>query len=192
VTTSNVSIANEALQLLGSSRKLESLTQDHPNARTMNAAFERTRQSLIRRYEWSFAKKRASIAADGDQTVWGEHNRYSIPNDYLRLTRNNETGFSVDWQIEGGFIVTDDDSPLEVIYIADIDDPNAQDSLFREAFANRLAFVTCKEITGSTDLHRVLNGDFKDVIAEAKQTNAIEKPAQGQNEEDDTWLLARH
>lgn len=189
---SNVGIANEALSLLGSSRKLESLDQDHPNARTLNAAFDRTRRSLIRRYEWAFAKARASIAADPDQTVWGEHNRYSLPGDFLRLTRDNETGFSVDWKIEGQFIVTDDDAPLEIIYIADVEDPNAQDALFREAFANRLAFVTCKEITGSTDLHRVLNKDYDDVIAEAKLANAIEKPAQSLDAEDDSWLLARH
>lgn len=192
MSTSDVDIANEALQLLGQPRRLESLTQDHPNARTMNAAFVRTRQSLLRRYEWSFAKMRASVAADPDQTVWGEHNRYTLPNAFLRLSRDNETGFSVDWKIEGAFIVTDDDSPLEFIYIADMTDANAFDALFREAFANRLAFVTCKEITGSTDLHRVINKDYDDVIGEAKLANAIEKPAQKLDDEDDSWLLARH
>jgi hypothetical protein len=192
MSDSNVAIANEALQLLGSSRKLESLSQDHPNARTLTAAFDRTRRSLIRRYEWGFAKKRASIAADGEQTTTGEHNRYGLPNDYLRLTRDNETGFSVDWKIEGQFIVSDDDAPLEIIYIADIDDPNAFDSLFREAFANRLAFVCCKEITGSTTLHDSLNNDFKTILADAKLANAIEKPAADLDAEDDSWLRARH
>ena len=38
MAVSEVSIANAALQKLGSPSRLESLTQDHPNARTMNAA----------------------------------------------------------------------------------------------------------------------------------------------------------
>jgi hypothetical protein len=189
VATSDVAIANRALQLLGSSRKLESLTQDHPNARSMNAAFEPTRRSLIRRYEWGFAISRDSIAADGDQTEWGGHNRYSLPNDFLRLTRDKERQRASDWRIEGLFIVTDDASPLDIKYIADITDPNAFDSLFHEAFANRLAFVTCKEITGSTDLHKTLNKDYDDVIAEARMVQAIEKPAQELPEDD--WIAAR-
>ena len=36
---SRVQLANRALQKLGAKR-IESLTQDHPNARSMNAAFE--------------------------------------------------------------------------------------------------------------------------------------------------------
>lgn len=191
MAVSNVSIANRALQLLGSSRRLESLTQDHPNARSLNLAYDSTRQALLRRYEWGFAIRRASIAADGDQTEWGEHNRYSLPNDFLRLSRDDELGFSKDWKIEDTFIITDDDSPLEIRYIVDVTDPNSFDSLFREAFENRLAYVTCKEITGSTDLHRELNANFKEIIAEAKLVQAIEKPAQALDDEDDTWLRAR-
>lgn len=193
---SETSIANAALQLLGESRRIESLTQDHPNARSMNAAYERTRKSLLRRYDWGFATRRASIAADGDQTTWGGHNRYSIPNDYLRLIRDDEFGIELDWKIEAGaegeglFIVTDDGSPLEIRYIADVIDPTSFDALFREAFENRLAAVCCKQVTGSSDLKDRLEEDFKTIIAEAKLVNAIaDKPAQEFPE--DSWLAAR-
>jgi hypothetical protein len=189
VATSDVAIANRALQLLGSSRKLESLTQDHPNARSLNAAYEPTRRSLLRRYDWSFAISRVSIASDAAQTTWGKHNRFSLPNNFLRLIRDPERACAPDWRIEGLFIVTDDDSPLEIRYVADVTDPNSFDSLFHEAFANRLAFVTCKEITGSTDLHKTLNEDFKEVMGEARLVQSIEKPAQEAPE--DTWVSAR-
>jgi hypothetical protein len=128
---------------------------------------------LLRRYTWGFSIRRASIAADGTQTVWGSHNRYSLPNDFLRLTRDNETGQAVDWRIEGGdegdgsFIISDDDSPLEIRYVARVEDPNAFDSLFVEAFASWLAHDACKEITGSTDLKRNLKQDLDDAIADA-------------------------
>src|SRR5437773_2024005 len=100
MATSEVGIANAALGKLGSSRKIESLTQNDPNARTMSGAYVRIRDALLRRYTWGFSIRRASIAADGSQTTWGKHNRYSLPNDFLRLTRDNETGRAVDWRIE--------------------------------------------------------------------------------------------
>jgi len=52
--TTNVSIANRALQKLGA-KSIESLTQDSPNARSMNTAFVKIRDKLIRKYPWSFA-----------------------------------------------------------------------------------------------------------------------------------------
>jgi len=196
MATSNTAIANAALQLLGESRSLESLTQDHPNARRMTSAFERTRRSLLRTYDWGFATRRASIAADGDQTEWGGLNRYSLPNDFLRLIRDDESGFAVDWQIEGGdegegtFIVTTSGSPLEIKYIADVLDPNSFDVSFREAFENRLAFVTCKQVTGSNDFQDRLREDFKVIVAQARQIGAIaDRPAREFPE--DSWLSVR-
>src|SRR3954468_7053964 len=109
---SKVAIANRALQKLGAKR-IESLTQDHPNARSMNVCFDQIRDALLRRYIWTFAKRRDSLAADGDQTVWGGHNRFSVPNDFIRLVRDDESGFRVDWDLESDdtgtqFIITDD------------------------------------------------------------------------------------
>jgi len=186
---SNVGIANLALQKLGSPKRLESLTQDAPNARTLTACFESVRRAELRRYTWGFSIKRASIAADGDQTVWGSLNRFSIPNDYLRLIRDDESGFALDWHLEGLFIVTADSAPLDIKYVADITDPNYYDSLFVEAFASKLAYQTCKEITGSTNQQAVAKQDYDFAIAEAKRIGAIEKEAQAFPE--DLWITVR-
>lgn len=192
--TSKVEIANGALQRLGAER-IESLTQGSPNARTMNAAFNRVLKAEMRRYDWGFATRRASIAADGSETKWGSHKRYSVPNDYLRLLRDDESDAHVDWRIEVGasgegvFIVTDDASPLEIRYIAFIEDPNYYDSLFIEAVECKLAEVCCKEVTGSNDLKDRMKDDYRDAIAEARRLGAIEKPAQTILDSD--WITAR-
>lgn len=189
MAVSNVAIANGALQKLGA-RRIESLTQDAPNARSMNAVFERVRASLLRRYDWSFAIKRASIAADSTQTTWGELNRFSLPNDYIRLLRDNETQQKLDWKIEGRYIVTNDAAPLEIRYLADITDPTLFDALFVEAFEWRLAYVTCKEITGSDAAKSDVAGSFQEVIDDAKLYGAIEKGAI--ESDDDPWWNARY
>lgn len=189
MAVSKVLIANVALQKLGSPTRLESLTQNHPNARTMNAAYNTIRDAEIRRYDWGFAIKRVSIAADPDQTEWGQWNRFSLPGDYIRLIRDDETGKSVDWRIEGQFIVTADAAPLSIRYLARIEDPNFYDSLFIEALAAKLAYQTCKEITGSTNQQAICKDDYDFAIAEAKRTGAIEKPAQDAPEDD--WVNVR-
>lgn len=189
MAVSKVQIANLALQKLGVSRKLESLTQDHPNARTLNLAFEPIRRAELRRYNWSFAIKRESIAADGDEPTWGDWTQYSLPNDFLCLIRDDETGQRVDFKIEGLFILSQNAAPLEIRYVADIDDPNYYDALFVEAFASKLALQCCEEITQSTSRKASCESDYEKAIAEARRVGAIEKEAQ--QFPDDDWLNAR-
>jgi hypothetical protein len=189
MATSNVQIANLALQKLGQSRKLESLTQDHPNARSMNLAFEPTRDALLRRYAWSFAIHRESIAADANGPAWGNWNRYSLPGDFLRLLRDDESGIETDWKIEGLYILSADSSPLQFRYIRKITDPTYYDAMFVEAFACALALRTCKEITGSNALIAELKDDFDTAIEEAKNAGALEKRTE--DEADDDWVTAK-
>ena len=186
--TSKVDVANGALQKLGAKR-IESLTQDHANARSMNAAYTSVRRAMLRRYNWGFAISRASIAADADDSLWGDWNRYSLPNDFLKLIRDDESGQFVDWKIEGLYILTADASPLEIRYVADIDDPNYYDALFVEAMSLKLAIETCEEITQSTSKLAGLQARYDEAIAEAKKEGAIEKEAQAFMEDD--WIAVR-
>jgi hypothetical protein len=188
MAVSETQIANRALQKLGAAR-IESLTQNSPNARSMAAAYAMTRDAELRRYDWSFAIKRDSIAADANDTSWGGWKRYGLPNDFARLIRDDETQAYVDWRIEGRYIVTADDSPLKIRYIARVEDPNLFDPLFIEALACKLALETCEEITQSTSKKQSIKDDYDIAIAEARRLGAIEKPAQEFNE--DPWLSAR-
>lgn len=194
MATSKVAIANLALQKLGAKR-ISSLSQDHPNARSMNAAYDACRQKELRRYEWNFSIRRTSIAVDPTQTAWGSHNRFGLPGDYLYLIRDDETGQSVDWTIEAGsasegrFIITDDATPLPIKYVADIDDPTFYDSLFVEVLACSLALHCCEEITGSTAKKDGIAKDYLFAVQQATSQGSIEKPAPAFPEDD--WLNAR-
>lgn len=197
MAASNVAIANLALQKLGADR-IESLTQDHPNARSMNACFERVLEAELRRYDWAFAITRASLAADASDTLWGGWNRFPLPNDYLRLLLDDESLGVVDWRIEGKYepgaepelcIVTKDAAPLDIRYIARVTDPNAYDALFIESFACKLAVQTCKEITGSTGAVQEIRDQYKVAINEAKRLGSIERAEKDPPE--DEWIEAR-
>ena len=188
MATSRIAIANGALQRLGAKR-IEALTENSPNARSMNAAIDRVLKTEMRRYDWGFAIKRASIAADGDGPTWGDWNRYSKPGDMLRLLRDDEGGARVDWKIEGDYILSADAAPLEIRYIAFIEDPNFYDALFVEAVECKLAMVCCKEVTGSHSEAVGVKKDYADAIAEAKRVGSIEEGARDFPEDD--WVSAR-
>jgi hypothetical protein len=188
MATSKVAIANLALQKLGSG-SISALDQNNPDARAMNTAFDLVLGAELRRYDWVFAIKRASLPADGDDTLWGGWNRFNLPADCIRLLRDDETGQAVDWKLEGEFVVTADAAPLNIRYVARIEDPNEYDALFIEAFACKLAMQTCEKITGSTSKKESVKEDYKDAIAEARRVGAIEKSAQEFPE--DSWVNAR-
>jgi hypothetical protein len=185
---SRTSIANRALKALGA-KTVESIDQDHPNARSIKNSYDSIRDAELRRYDWSFAIKRASIAADTSDTLWGDWNRYALPNDFLKLIRDDESGTRVDWRIEGRYIVTADAAPLDIRYVARITDPNQYDPMFLEAFALQLAHDSCQEITQSNGKKQQIKADYKEAIAEARRVGAIEKPSQ--ISADDDWLSAR-
>jgi len=184
---SEVGICNRALQHLGALR-IASLDETSVEARACNNAYEPVRDALLRSHPWSFAIKRASLAADAtDPEFDPPGTRYPFPTDALRILLPNST--DCDWTIEDRYILSDWTAPLEVRYVAQITDPNTMDPLFREALAAKLAIEMCEEITQSNTKLAGLLEKYKDIIHDAKRSNAIERPAQDLREDD--WLTAR-
>ena len=87
---SNVAIANRALQKVGA-RRIEDLAENSPNARSMNTAFVPVRDALLRLYNWNFAITRVSVPALAAQTLYGNLNRFPLPDDFARLIRSAHT-----------------------------------------------------------------------------------------------------
>lgn len=187
---SAVEICNRALQKLGAKR-ITSLLQDTPNARSCNVAYEAVRDGLLRDHNWNFAIKRATLAADSTAPTWGRASSFTLPSDFLCLAKDypEDNALTKDWQIEGLSILTDDTAPLYVRYIWRVTDPNMMDSLFREALAARLACELCEEITQSNTKKQGLDADFEGIIQRAKNRNAIENIAAVPPEDD--WITVR-
>jgi len=189
MAASDVAICNLALQKLGAER-IVSLTQDHPNARHCNVAFAPTRNKLLRRYAWSFAKARASLAAHATAPAFDFDYAYPVPTDFMRLILPpNE----VDWIVERHqgrrAILSNDTGPLEIRYIATVEDPTEFDPLFDDALAAALAWQMCEAITQSNTKKADLVEEFKEGIRVARQMNAFEVlPAEAV---EDPWIAAR-
>lgn len=187
---SEVGIANRALQRLGAAR-ITSLTESSVNARAVNASYTELRDALLREHTWTFAVKRAQLAASSSSPAFGPDEAYPLPSDFLKLLPPDAQlhSNSLDWKIEGNTVVTDETAPLNVRYVARITDPNLMDPLFREALAMRLAKELCETLTQSNTKYQLISGDYQDAINSAKRANAIELPVQDPPE--DTWITKR-
>lgn len=187
---SEVEICNRALQKLGAKR-IVALTENSPNARSCNFAYEIIRDAELRKHPWSCAIKRASLAKLSDNPAFGKDYQYQLPTDFIRLLPPDELQNlnEHDWQIEGNRILSDYTSPLQIRYIYRLEDPNVMDSLLREAISCALAIELCIEIAQSNVKKSDLKDDYIRVIRDAKKVNAIERPALQPPE--DPWVTVR-
>lgn len=174
---SETEIANRALQRLGAARITALDDNSTKNGRACSVAYAPLRDALLRTHPWSFAIKRAALAADSGAPV-GDNApalQYTWPTDALRILLPKD--HTLDWIIEGRKILTDWRAPLHIRYVSRVTDPNTMDPIFREALACWMAVELCEEITQSNSKKDRLKDDYDKIIAEARRTNAIEKPA---------------
>ena len=193
----DVDIANAALRKIGSPLRLQFLLgSNDPKARSLNDAYLPTLKAELRRYVWSFAKTRASIAADAAQSVWGNWNRYAVPGDFMYLIRDDESGQDVDWELEGGntagtgtFILSATASPLAIKYVRLETNVALMDPLFQDALAARLGYDNCKALGGTNETRDRVKAEYRDAISEAMRLGACEK--QSVPPPEDTWINVR-
>lgn len=171
-----VDIANRAITKLGG-QAIVSLTEDSRNARAANANYATLRDAELEEHTWSFAVKRASLAASTTSPLFTKGYAFPLPSDFLRILPKDpeDNTNDVDWEIEGQTIVTNDTAPLDVRYVARITDTSAMPALFREAVACRLALELCELITNSNTKAQLLEAQYQEAIRKAKRTNAIQR-----------------
>lgn len=196
---SNVEIANRALTKIGSKR-IVALTDNTKEAREINSMFSIVRDAELRKFNWRFSIKRAALAAHADTPTFGFSYQYRTPADCLKILDVGDYYPGAEltdyvnaddsaYAYENGFILTDYVAPLNLRYVARIEDPTMFDALFVESFACKLAMETAEPITQSSTKRELATREYADSIREAVRNNAIEKPPV--KVADDTWILSR-
>lgn len=197
--TSNVEIANRALTKIGAARII-SLDDNTKSGREVNSMFTIVRDAELREHTWRFSMKRIQQPAHAETPAFGFVRQFRIPTDCLKLWQVGDWYPGADltdyvgadttpYQIENGFILTDYAAPLNLRYVARIEDPTLFDALFVEAFACRLAVELAEPITQSGNKKESVLRDYKLAVSAAMQANAIENPPT--KIADDTWVMAR-
>lgn len=184
---SDVSICNDALQKIGAENRITSLTEDSRNARAVNACYAEKRDAELRAHRWNFAIKRAVLSPDTAVPAFHFSYQFTLPTDCLRPLPPRRT--TLDWHVEGGKILTNDGTTINLRYISRVTDPNAMDPLFRDMLACRIAEQICEQVTQSNSKLEAVNAAYKASRAEARRNNAFEQTADAPPT--DSWELAR-
>lgn len=178
MATSAVEIVNSALIKAGSDR-ITSLSDSNERAVVANEQYSKIRDRVLRSHPWKFAIANTTLAKDatydpgGASADAGYDYRYLMTSDMLRVILiNNEP--DTDWQSEGGYIYTNETSPLTVKYIKQVTDTTLFDSSFEECLSLLLARDLAYRLNQSLSLVQSLDKQYKEALAEARSYSAQE------------------
>lgn len=199
--SSQTDIANSACTLLGAAT-INAITDPSNQAKALNAIWDSTRDSELRKHRWKFAIARAALPALASKPLSGPYNQqFELPADNLRVLEIGDSypgsdlsdyrsgPTSDDYSIEGGMVLSNLSAPLSIRYIRQIVDPTQWDASFANSLAAQLAYMSCFRITQSLGQQKACQDAYKQAILDAVRANALETtptvPA------DDTWIMTR-
>lgn len=172
MTSTNVSICNEALSLIGA-KSILSFDDNNENARRCASIYDTTRRALLRMHPWSFAKKRTQLAPVSTHPTFGYHNSFPLPHDFVRVISAGVENY----EIEGRHILANTDL-INLQYVSDQDNEELWDSLFAECMVLYLVHKLAKPITGSQAESDSAWQKLNNMLKQARAINGQERPAQ--------------
>jgi hypothetical protein len=176
------SICNSALLLLGQDPLVEDAdaAQQYSDADAVVRAYDERFGRVLRSHNWNFAETLAIIDADATAPAFGFARRFPLPTvpPCARVWALSEDrhGKEPKYRVRGGFIETDEPSPLHVIYIARIEDPSLFDDEFAEALAAEIASKAALKVLGSKEAATVFRKEAKEDQTNARSIDSKENP----------------
>lgn len=201
MSSSQVDVCNSALTLLGAAT-INAITDTSNQAKALNAIWDSTRDSELRKHLWKFAIARAALPALATVPVSGPYNQqFELPSDNLRVIQIGDSypGSDLsdyrsgpttdDYSIEGGMVLSNLSAPLSIRYVRSITDTTQWDASFCNSMAAQLAYMSCFRITQSVSQQKACLDAYKDAIRDAVRANALETTPTVVA--DDTWVTTR-
>jgi len=146
-------VCNVSLGMIGE-EKISIITEDSPGARACINFWDISRDAVLAGMQWSFATKRVELSQSSTEPDFGWDYQYPLPADFLEPIVVNE-GTAPKWVIEGSNLLINE-SEVELVYIASIEDVGMWPALFIDAFSTRLAADICPSVKRDFNLQQKL------------------------------------
>lgn len=172
-SVSEVAICNQAMILLAENT-ITSFADAGNNAKICNALYAIQRDACLAEGFWRFAKTRIQIAKDGTNPAFGWDFRYPIPPDYIRALMVNDK--DIRFEREGRFILCDEGSPINLIYIKREMNTALMHPLFIDALAHRIAWKAAFAVTRQRTMAETMYNLYTIALARAESMDAMEGP----------------
>lgn len=182
-------IANMALRRVGE-QTIGSFDETSKNAEIIKLIFDPVYEQCLLSHRWNFATKRASIPESTETPTFGYTKMYPLPTDPKCIKVVRLESYNDNYRVEGDNIVCDEASPLNIVYIAKINDFSKLTPLFTKFFYLSLAVEMAYTMVES---NAILNGlvQLQDkALEEARQIDTQEGTEE--IEQSSSWLKARY
>lgn len=194
----DVEIANLATGFFGEDDQIRSPDDDSKPARSVRAAWVKTRQFVLSKTDWSFASRYSRLSARPDTNaeypVLGYAYAYPLPARFVRLVRIVEPeGARDDYAIRRGpsgrEIFTDYAGPLEIEWIEDVEEVARWSVEFVEAFTMRLAWHVADRLSGDKQRKQQAYDAYREALSSGRNSDARQKPPRAHAQGD--WSRGR-
>jgi hypothetical protein len=177
MASSDVEICNRALDAIGA-ENITALGEGTRAAGLCQRYYPQLRDDVLRSHPWNCALQRIALAADTVAPVFGYANRFVLPTDCLRVLRvQDDADPAVDWQVEGGAIVTDEPAPLNILYVRRVTETGLLDPMLVSAIAARLSMELAMPLTGSMTIRQQMEREFLQRMRAARSSDGQEGTA---------------
>lgn len=171
---SQTSICNQALAKLGANQIIN-IDQDNTEAKLCKAHYTDILESILEEYPWSFATKRYKLPKSAESPPPPFGAQFLIPSEVLRVVEASANPDfakenTTEWQIEGGFILSDSGVIFIRAIVKNIDAISYPPKFVR-ALVCRLAGELSLAITQSREMHRQLMEEYGILLDKAITTD---------------------
>lgn len=182
MTISETDVCNLALDLLKQSPMTVYTSDDTDEARWFVRNYAIARDAELEEHPWKFALKRASIDVDATAPTFDWSYRYAKPADYKQIVRLNNYGYfdstPLPFEIEGAWILTNESTPIKLLYVYAATDVTLFPALFIEALAAKMALKLAHWLTGKASMVQLADQAYVTAIDRAKRANALQATPQ--------------
>lgn len=191
--TPPVSIFNLAMAALGEEPANGALTGAFKPQRLFIANWDQIRRDVLEDGIWDDATRRVQLAADPTAPLFGPNFRYALPADFLRLADVKDLELN-GWTIEGSpaggrWLLSDDDAPVNLVYIADVVDVSLYPAKLARAMGFAAAALLSPSITQSESKTEAMEAKAEKKLGEARLVDTQnDSPTEWDS---DVWLRSR-
>lgn len=189
---SQTSICNLALIALGED-PITSLSDARKAAILCSALYDPTRRELLELQPWKFAKRQATLASSTVAPQFTYANAFPLPADFIRMYDEPEED-DPEYEImnvagTGQVMMSNDDSPFQMLYVFDCQDPTAFSPLFVALLGNALAAKLAQPLIQSIDKENEMSGKVQASLDRASLSDS--QQTSSREFDDDVWLKSR-
>lgn len=171
-----VSICSNALLMLGA-QTINDFNEPVDRAKIAANLYPTIRDDLLRSHPWNCTIKRALLAPDATPPAFGFDNQFELPADFLRVLEVGQSGYQIDYLVEGRSILANATSvELRYVYLNPVE--NTWDAGLVALLTLAMAAAMAYPITQSAALQATMEQKLVMAKKVARAVDGQEDPPQ--------------